>query len=329
MSGEVWVWAEQRQGKLLDVSLELLGKGKELSQTLGSSLASVLIGYGIEKLAPELVSHGADKVYVLEDSHAQLYEPNLYAKLLADLAGSNEPEIILVGATTLGGEISAAAGARLNTGVTAHCIDLYISKELRLIQVVPWVDNTVMEIICRRNPQIATAKPGVFLMPQRVESREGEVIRIPFEAEAEDPRVRTVEVNEEKPSGVPLEAADIIVAGGWGLHSMGGFESVKKLAGILGAAVGGTRPAVDREWIPQDSMIGQSGKTVRPELFLSIGASGAMHYTTGFSRSKVVMAVDRNPKAPIFDMADVGIVGDLEDILPCLIEEFRQACKAG
>lgn len=329
MSREVWVWAEQRQGKLLDVSLELLGKGKELAQPLGSSLACVLIGDGIEKLAPELICYGADKVYVLEDARAQLYEPNLYARLLAGLAGRNEPTIFLIGATTLGGEISAAAGARLNTGVTAHCVDLYINKELRLIQVVPWVDNTVMEIICRRDPQIATVKPGVFLIPQRDENRDGEVIRITFDTESEDPRVRTVEVNEEKPSGVPLEKATVIVAGGWGLHSVGGFEPVKELAGILGAAVGGTRPAVDKEWIPQDSMIGQSGKTVRPELFISIGASGAMHYTTGFSRSKVVMAVDRNPKAPIFEMADVGIVGDLADILPCLIEEFRQACKAG
>ena len=329
MPGEVWVWAEQRQGKLIDVSFELLGKGKELAQSLGSDLASVLIGDGIESLAPELICHGADKVYVLDDPRARLYEPNLYARLLADLARRNEPEIILLGATALGGEISAAAGARLNTGVTAHCIDLYINKEQRLIQVVPWLENTVMEIICRRDPQIATAKPGVFLMPQRDEKREGEVIRIPFETEAEESRVRTVEVNEEKPSGVPLEAADIVVSGGWGLHSAGGFEHVKTLAGILGAAVGGTRPAVDKEWIPQDSMIGQSGKTVRPELFISIGASGAMHYTTGFSRSRVVMAVDRNPEAPIFEMADVGIVGDLEDILPCLIEEFRQARKAG
>jgi electron transfer flavoprotein alpha subunit len=327
MLGEVWVWAEQRQGKLLDVSLELLGKGKELAQSLNSNLASVLIGNGIEELAPELICYGADKVYVLEDHRARLYEPNFYARLLSDLVRSNEPEIILVGATALGGEISAAAGARLNTGVTAHCIDLYINKELMLIHVVPWVENTVMEIICRRNPQIATAKPGVFLMPQRDAEREGEIIRIPFETEVEEPRVRTIEVNEEKPSGVPLEEADIVISGGWGLQSAGGFEPVKTLAGILGAAVGGTRPAVDKEWIPQDSMIGQSGKTVRPELFISIGASGAMHYTTGFSRSKVVLAIDRNPEAPIFQMADVGIVGDLEDVLPCLIEEFRQARK--
>ncbi|UCC60630.1 MAG: electron transfer flavoprotein subunit alpha/FixB family protein [Dehalococcoidia bacterium] len=328
MFGEVWVYAEQRQGKLLDVSLELLGKGIELAQSLGSDLASVLIGDGIENLAPELICYGADKVYVLEDSRAQLYEPNLYARLLSDLARSNEPEIILLGATALGGEISAAAGARLNTGVTAHCIDLYISKELRLIHVVPWLENKVMEIICRRNPQIATAKPGVFLMPTRDEKREGKVLRIPVEIDAEEPKVRTVEVNEEKPLGVLLEEADIVISGGWGLHSAGGFEPVKTLAGILGAAVGGTRPAVDKEWIPQDSMIGQSGKTVSPELFISIGASGAMHYTTGFSRSKVILAVDRNPEAPIFDMADVGIVGDLEDILPYLIEEFRQARKA-
>jgi len=325
---EVWVWGEQRQGKLMDVSLELLGKGRELAEKLGAGLAAVMLGDAVEGLARELLNYGARKVYLLEHPTLRLYEGNLYAKLLTDIVKRHEPKILLVGATTLGRELSAAVAARLGTGLIAHCIDLYINEESKLVQVVPGqTENTLVEYACLRSPQMATAKPGVFPRPERSEKGTGEIVKLAFGTKAEDSKAVTVELFEEEPSEVRLEGAGIVVAGGWGLHAVGGFEAVIELAKVLGAAIGGTRPAADKGWIPQESMIGQSGKTVSPELFMSIGASGAMHFTTGFLRSKVILAIDQNPKAPIFEVADIGIVGDLRDILPLLTEELKRVRK--
>jgi electron transfer flavoprotein alpha subunit len=327
---EVWVWSEQRQGKLMDVSLELLGKGRELAKKLGADLAAVMLGDGVEGLAGELLHYGASKVYLLEYPTLRLYEGNLYAKLLAEIVKSHEPKILLVGATVLGRELSAAVAARIGTGLIAHCIDLYIDAESKLVQVVPGqAENTLVEYSCLRSPQMATVRPGVFPRPERNEKKTGEIVKLAFEAEREDFKARTVELFEEPPSEMQLEGAGMVVAGGWGLHSVGGVEAVKELAEVLGAAIGGTRPAVDKGWVSQESMIGQSGKTVSPKLFISLGASGAMHFTTGFLRSKVILAIDQNPKAPIFEVADIGIVGDLRNILPLLTEELKKINKRG
>jgi electron transfer flavoprotein alpha subunit len=327
---EVWVWSEQRRGKLMDVSLELLGKGRELAEKLGADLAAVMLGDGVEGLAGELLHYGANKVYLLEHPALRLYEGNLYAKILADIAKSHEPKILLVGATTLGRELSAAVAARLGTGLIAHCIDLHIDKESRLVQVVPGqTENTLVEYSCLRSPQMATVRPGVFPRPERNQVVTGQIVKLVFKTESQDAKARTVELFEEEPSKMQLEGAGVVVAGGWGLYSVGGFEAIKELAEILGAVIGGTRPAADKGWVSQESMIGQSGKTVSPKLFISIGASGAMHFTTGFLRSKVILAIDQNPKAPIFEVADIGIIGDLRTILPLLSEELKKVNKRG
>ena len=325
MAKEVWVWSEQRQGKLMNVSLELLGKGQELADKLGADLAAVMLGNGVEGLAEELSHYGAKKVYLLEHPTLKLYEGNLYAKILADIVKRHEPSILLVGATTLGRELSAAVAARLGTGLIAHCIDLYINEESKLVQVVPGqTENTLVEYACLRSPQMATVRPGVLPRPERSDEGTGEIVRLTLSIKGDDSKARTVESFEDEHAEMPLEGANIVVAGGWGLNSMGGFEAIIRLAKVLGAAIGGTRPTADKGWIPQESMIGQSGKTVSPKLFMSIGSSGAMHFTTGFLRSKVILAIDQNPKAPIFEVADIGIVGDLRDILPLLTEELTR-----
>jgi electron transfer flavoprotein alpha subunit len=321
---EVWVWAEQRQKKLAGVSLELLGKGRELADRLGADLASVLVGKGIIELGPELVSYGADKVYLLQDKRLEFCNTNLFARIIADLATRFKPQVLLVGGSTLGREISASVAARLNTGLTAHCIDLYIDEESRLVQVVPWEENRLMEIVCLRSPQMATARPGIFPKPVRNDTRKGEIIEVAFPFSGEDSGFRVVEIVEEQRPEATLEAAEVVVAGGWGLHPVGGFAAIRELAQILGAAVGGTRPAVDAGWISEEQMIGQSGKIVSPRLFISIGASGAMHFVTGFLGSKVILAVDQNPEAPIFEVADIGLVGDLRELLPLLTNEIRR-----
>lgn len=322
--GEVWVAAEQRLGRLMGVSLELLGKGVELAPRLGTKLAAVLMGERVEGLAGELLRHGADKVYLMEDPKLRFYQAEAYAELLARLIREQKPEVLLVGATALGRDLAPRVAAKIRTGLTAHCVDLYFDGEGVLTQVVPgWAGNLMLKIVCpQRRPQMVTIKPGVMTKPQRVEGRKGEVVR--FEVDIAQPRAETLEMVEEEPQGIPLEAAEIVVAGGWGLQVAGGFGPVEELAGVLGGAVAGTRPAADKGWVPQDCLIGQSGKTVAPRLFISIGASGAMHFTTGFLKSKVILAIDRNPKAPIFEVADIGLVGDLRHLLPYLIEGLRE-----
>jgi len=329
-SGEIWVIGEQRRGRLEEVSLELLSKGMALSQRMGVTLSAVLLGDEVGEAARELVFHGAEKVYLLEHARLRYYQSEAYARLLAGVIKEREPQIILIGATEIGKELAPRVAAKLRTGLTAHCIDLYVGEvdaTPQLIHVVPgWGGNLVMHIICpQRRPEVITVKPGVLPKAVRAEKRKGKIIRVKPDVRDKDfSRIETVEVVKEPPKGKSLESADVVVCGGWGMNALGGFSKVQGLADILGGVVAGTRPAMDKGWVEEARMIGQSGKTVSPELFVSLGASGAMHYTTGFMGSKVVLAVDRNPQAPIFQMADIGIVGDLREVLPCLIEELKK-----
>ena len=329
-SGEIWVIGEQRLGRLEEVSLELLSKGTALSQRIGVALSAVLLGDQVEEIARELVFHGAEKVYLLEDARLRYYQSEAYARLLAEVIKEHGPQVVLIGATEIGKELAPKVAAKLRTGLTAHCIDLYVGEvdgAPQLIHVVPgWGGNLVMHIICpQKRPQMATVKPGVLSKAVRDENRKGTIIRVkPDIGDKDFSRIETLEMIEESPKGKPLESADIVVCGGWGMNALGDFSMVQELADILGGVVAGTRPAVDKGWVEEARMIGQSGKTVSPGLFVSLGTSGAMHYTTGFMGSKVTLAVDQNPQAPIFQMADIGIVGDLREVLPCLIEELKK-----
>jgi len=329
-SGEIWVVGEQRLGRLEEVSLELLSKRTALSQRIGVALSVVLLGDDLGEASWELIFHGAEKVYLLEDARLRYYQSEAYARLLAGVIKEHEPQVVLIGATELGKELAPKVAAKLRTGLTAHCLDLYVGEvggTPQLIHVVPgWGGNLVMHIICpQRRSQVVTVKPGVLPRAIRDENKKGKIIRVKPGVRDEDfSRIETIEVIEELPKGKSLESADVVVCGGWGLNALGDFSRVQELADILRGAVAGTRPAMDKGWVEEARMIGQSGKTVNPGLFVSLGASGAMHYTTGFMGSEVVLAVDRNPQAPIFQMADIGIVGDLREVLPCLIEELKK-----
>ncbi|MBN2187046.1 MAG: electron transfer flavoprotein subunit alpha/FixB family protein [Dehalococcoidia bacterium] len=334
MSQEVWIFAEQSLGNLLSVSLELLGKGLDLSQRLGGKLAAILVGCEVRALASELMDYGCEKVYVAESPKLSLYQGDFYADLLARLISEKKPEIVLWGATTIGRELAPWVAAKIKTGLTAHCTDLYIADiegKPRLVQVVPgWGGNMSLEIVCNTNPQMATVKPGLMAKPPQKKIK-GEIIPIANDLienviadKMGQSRAETIELVEEESEDTPLEEAEVVVAGGWGLNSLGGFHLVEQLAQILEGAVAGTRPAYDKGWIPESRMIGQSGKIVSPRLFISLGASGASQFTTGLEKSQIILAVDQNPKAPIFEMADIGIVGNLQTILPLLIKELNQ-----
>jgi electron transfer flavoprotein alpha subunit len=331
---EVWIWAEQRNGRLMGVSLELLGKGLQLSKELKAELATILIGDRVQNMAQELVNYGADKVYIVEDERLNLYQSDVYARIIAEMILEHHPEIFLLGGTAIGMDLAPRVAAKVKTGLTAHCVDLYIDKfddKSCLFALVPgFGGNLMVKIVCpQQRPQMATVKPGVMEKSARDEGRKGEIIKVETKVEDDEFRSRTIELVEQEPVGIPLEEAEVVVAGGWGLNSAGGFKLVEELAEVLNGVVAGTRPAVDAGWISEERMLGSSGKTINPKLLISVGASGQMHFTTGFLKSKVILAINDNPKSPIFEACDIGIVGDLCKIVPCLVEEFKQIKGGG
>jgi electron transfer flavoprotein alpha subunit len=323
---QVLVWAEHRHEKLARVSLGLLGKAHELCQQLGNAeVASVLAGTDSQQLVAELVDYGSDKVYLVSNPSFTPFQTDLCAHLMTQLIQSHRPEIVLWGATSLGQETAARVAAKVGTGLTAHCIELYIENingKPQLVTVVAgWGGNLTLKIICpEKRPQMATVKPGIFSPPEPVK-RSGEVISV--EPEDKAPSFEIVEVVEEQEETLPLEQAEVVVAAGWGLSTSGDFQTAEELAEVLGGVVVGTRPALDAGWIPTERMIGQSGKTIAPQLLVTLGVSGAPQFASGVLNSKVIFAVDKNPQAPIFKMADIGIVGDLQDVLPLLINKLR------
>jgi len=313
-------------GELAPVSLGLLGKARELSEQLGGGgVAAVLAGTDSEEAVTELMNYGADRVYLADDPSLNAFDTESCARLVSSLVQSYNPEIFLWGATSLGSEIAARVAAGLETGLIAHCIDLSIEKIEGIKQlaavVVGWGGNITIRVICpKKRPQMATAKSGIFTLPKPVE-RKGEVIRV--EVGEGTSRLDIVEVEEAKESETTLEEAEAVVAGGWGMNCLGDFKPAEELAQLLGGGVGGTRPAVDAGWIPHEKMIGQSGITVAPRLLVTLGVSGAAQFATTVMGSRVILAVDKNPRAPIFEMADIGIVGDLQEVLPLLISKIE------
>jgi electron transfer flavoprotein alpha subunit len=323
-SSQVWVWAEHYHGEIAKVALGLLGQAQKLGQQLGhGEVAAVLVGADSPRLSEELFAYGADRVYLA--GRPSLFETENCADLMTKLIQRYQPEIVLWGATTLSQDIAARVAARLGTGLTAHCIDLQIqeiSGNLQLVATVAgWGGNLALKIICPgKRPQMATVKPGIFSLPAPQERR-GEVI--PVDMAPVEPRLDVVEVVAEQDEASSLEQAAIVVAGGWGLISCGGFKLVEELAQILGGKVGGTRPALDAGWVSTDQMIGQSGKTIAPQLLITLGVSGAAQFTTSVLNSRFILAIDKNPKSPVFEMADIGIVGDLPEVLPLLISRLK------
>jgi electron transfer flavoprotein alpha subunit len=282
---EIIVWAEQRSGRLAEVSREMITKAVELAENLEGTVSSICIGDDCTLLGKELISYGADRVFLVEDSRLALYQSDVYAKIVADILFERGPDIVLVGGTSIGMDVAPRIAARLRTGLTAHCVDLYIETidgKNQLVQVIPgWGGTMMVKIVCpEHRPQMATVRPGVMEKGQPDTSRKGEIVTVIPDFSEDDFGAKTLELVEEERKGGPLEDAETIVSGGFGLYSSGGFGLIRQLAHALQAEVAGTRPAFDHEWIAEDCLIGQSGKNVRPTLFVSIGASGAMHYTT-------------------------------------------------
>jgi electron transfer flavoprotein alpha subunit len=323
----VWVLAEQRRGELAPVTMELLGEARRLAETLNVKVAAVLLGDGVAQLSEALLTAGAHKVYLAEYPRLADFVEETYAAALTELARKFQPEIILAGATYLGRAFIPQVAAALKTGLTADCTAFDIDSDQRLLlQTRPAFGGNIMATIItpRTYPQMATARPGVFKPATPATAPAGDVIRVEVAALEQPPRCRFVGTVAEIKERIPLNAAEVIVAGGRGLKDAKHVKLLEELADLLGGAVGATRAAVDAGWIPYAQQIGQTGKTVAPKLYIACGISGATQHLVGMQSSDVIVAINKDPQAPIFQVADVGLVGDLFEIVPALIQEIKK-----
>ncbi|HDT15661.1 MAG TPA: electron transfer flavoprotein subunit alpha/FixB family protein [Firmicutes bacterium] len=324
----VWIVAEQRMNDIHKVSFELLGKGHEIADELGVELAAVLIGApAMKEKAKELVSYGADKVYVITDEKLEHYNDEMYANVLADLAKEHKPEIMLTGATAIGRAFFPRVSIKLNAGLTADCTDFELLKEERnLLQIRPAFGGSLMAKIAtpERRPQMATARYKVFKAIEKDDSRTGDIVEVTPKPESLDAKSSFKEFIEEVETTVNIAEADIIVTGGRGIGSADKFGLIKELAEAVGGAVGASRAAVDSGWVPYSHQVGQTGKTVSPKLYIACGVSGAVQHLAGMQSSDVIVAINKDPEAPIFSVAKYGIVGDVFEIVPAIIERLKK-----
>jgi electron transfer flavoprotein alpha subunit len=322
----VWVFAEQHKGEIASVSLELLGEGRKLADKKGAKLSAVLAGSGVRDKARDLIAHGADIVYVADDPALKDFNDDAYAAVLAALARQHKPEIILAGATAVGRSFFPKVASTLYAGLTADCTMLDIDAATgHLHQTRPAFGGNIMATIVTPNhrPQMATVRHKVMKPAPRDDGRKGEVVEVPY-TPAGPVRTRVLQTVEELSETVNICEADIIVAGGRGLGSQKNFQLVQELAKVLGGAVAATRGAVDEGWIPYSHQVGQTGKTVCPKLYIACGISGAIQHTAGMQSSETIVAINKDPDAPIFSVATYGIVGDVHEVLPVLIRKIKE-----
>lgn len=322
----VWVFAEQREGNIASVAFELLGVGRKLAHDLNTELSAVLFG-APESGAQELIRWGADKVYLSNNPIFETFNDEPYSELLSLLIKEYHPEIVLAGATAIGRSFIPRVAAKLVTGLTADCTSLEIDKETRnLLQIRPAFGGNIMAtILCPNSrPQMATVRPRVMKRGQYNEGRTGEIVHVSGEGLSSRTRVMET-VKEISDITVNLQEAEFIISGGRGLGDPKGFKLLKELAGLLGGALGASRAAVDEGWISYSHQVGQTGKTVCPKIYIACGISGAVQHLVGMQSSDIIVAINKNPDAPIFNVATYGIVGDLYEIVPLLIKKIKEA----
>ncbi len=324
MSKNVFVIAEQRDGKVQKVSYELIGKARELADDLGQDVVAVLLGDDVN--GEDLAKSGADKVIVVKDPMLKEYVTEPYAKAVTAVIKANDPEIVIFGASSIGRDLAPRVSARIHTGLTADCTKLTIDPETKLFNMTrpAFGGNIMATIVCKEfRPQMATVRPGVM---QALESTDKVATVEEFKVEftPEDMNVEILEVVKADKKSVDITEAKILVSGGRGVGSAEGFAPLKELADVLGGEISGSRVAVESGWIDKDRQVGQTGKTVRPDLYLAIGISGAIQHAAGMEESEFIVAINKEDSAPIFSICDFGIVGDLNKIVPKLTEALKK-----
>lgn len=327
-SAEVWTMAEASQGRLKTVSYELLTRGRGLADKLGAKLAAVVIGYNIDRNdLRELIYRGADKVYVINHPSLMHFIVENYSNVLKDLIGEYSPEIIIAAATTTGRTLMPHVAMKVHTGLTADCTELDIEEGTgNLLQTRPAIGGNILATIKTpaHRPQMATVRPRSTRPAEKDETRSGELIFKDFNPRWIDGRVRRVGFRKNVDEEINIQDADIVIAGGRGLKKGENFALLRELAEIMGGVIGASRDAVDRGWISYPHQVGLSGKTVTPRLYLAAGISGAIQHLAGMKTADVIVAVNTDPEAPIFKVADFGIVGDLFEVIPMLSKRLAK-----
>ncbi|SHI28425.1 electron transfer flavoprotein subunit alpha/FixB family protein [Clostridium intestinale] len=321
----VWVFAEQREGELQKVSLELLGEGRKIADKLGVKLTALLLGNNVSNLVEELATHGADEVLVAEHELLTHYTTDGYTKVICDLANDRKPEILFIGATFVGRDLGPRVAARLTTGLTADCTSLDIDENGKFLLATrpAFGGNLMATIACQdHRPQMATIRPGVFTKSDKVENN-AEVIKVDVKLTQEDVRTKVIEIVKEKKDIIDISEANFIVSGGRGVGSKENFKLLEELAEALGGTVGGSRAAIEKEWLDKNLQVGQTGKTVRPTIYIACGISGAIQHVAGMQDSDLIIAVNKDANAPIMKLADYAIVGDLTKVLPELTAQVK------
>ena len=323
----IWVFAEQRKGKIEGVAYELLGEGRKLADKLKVPLCAVLIGDKVAEQSQELIAHGADKVYVYDDPVLNNFQDDSYGEVFIKLVEEEKPEIILIGATSIGRSLAPKIAFRIRTGLTADCTGLEVDVANRnLMQTRPAFGGNIMAtIICPNyRPQIATVRHKVMKKAVRDANHKGEIIKKSFDFKTIKIKTKVLNIVEEVAKTINIAEADIIVSGGRGLGGPENFKLVEELAQVLGGAVGSSRAAVDAGWMPYSHQVGQTGRTVCPKLYIACGISGAIQHLVGMQSSDVIIAINKDPQAPIFRVATFGIEGDVLQVLPALTKQFKK-----
>ncbi len=321
----VWVIVEADENGLSEASLQMLTPGRKIADKLGEKLVGVLLGYGVLHLAEDIIKYGADEVIVVDSEVFKVYYPRVYALAIAELAKKYKPSVILIAGTKRGREFAPYIANTLRTGITADCTDFDVDVESKDVMLIRPPFAAILLAYIKtplRRPQIGTARPNVFPVPARDESRKGEIIVENIVGVTED-RMKLISRRRVAKSEIGLEKAEIIVSGGKGIGGPEGFKYLEKLASILGGTVGASRKAVDAGWISEDRQVGQTGKSVKPILYIAVGVSGAAQHMIGVREAMRIIAINVDPDAPIFNQADYGVIGDYREIIPALIEELE------
>ena len=322
----VWVFAEQREGELQKVSLELLGEGRKIANKLGVKLTALLLGKDIKGLANTLGENGADEVIVCDNALLEHYTTDGYTKVICDLANERKPGILFIGATFIGRDLGPRVAARLSTGLTADCtqLDVVVENGDLLATRPAFGGNLMATIACPdHRPQMATVRPGVFAKVEEKNSNFN-IEEVKVNLTESDIRTKVVEIVKETKEVVDISEANFIVAGGRGMGSKENFEKLHELAEVLEGSVAASRGAVDKGWIERDYQVGQTGKTVRPNIYIACGISGAIQHAAGMQDSDMIIAINKDETAPIMKIADYAIVGDINKVLPELIAQFKE-----
>ncbi|MCC8082074.1 MAG: electron transfer flavoprotein subunit alpha/FixB family protein [Clostridiales bacterium] len=336
---DVYVFAQQVDNEISPIAFELLGKAKDLADDLGQKVAAVLIGYNVKDLADQLAVYGADKVIVVDDKELEVYRTEPYTHALASVINEFKPEIMLVGATAIGRDLGPRVSARVKTGLTADCTSLDIGdfplvampgkeqKHNQLLMTRPaFGGNTIATIACPDNrPQMATVRPGVMQKNEPIADAKADVIEYNPGFTPDKKYVEILDIVKNVADVVDIQDAKILVSGGRGVGSPENFKILEELAAVVGGTVSCSRAVVDSGWKPKDLQVGQTGKTVRPNVYFAIGISGAIQHVAGMEEADIIIAINKDEDAPIFDVADYGIVGDLNKIVPLLTEEIQKA----